>query len=95
MWNIQVRIETRRLPDTYRLIGKPHMQAFLIRRRVNRHRLDTHFPAGAYHPQGNFSSIGNQYFFKHAGSLNFSDTAGYRITPGPGTDQAGSTWNKG
>jgi hypothetical protein len=41
------------------------MQAVFIRRTINSHRFDTHFLTGAYDTQGNLSTVGDQYFFKH------------------------------
>lgn len=39
------------------------MQRPAVDVRVHRHRRQPHLPAGAYHPQGNFTTIGNQNFF--------------------------------
>jgi hypothetical protein len=47
------------------LIGKAHVQAFLIGSRVYCNGFDAHFFAGADYTQGNFSPVGYQYLFKH------------------------------
>jgi hypothetical protein len=62
---IQVRIKAGRLAYTYSFIGKPDMQAVLICSRVDRNGLDTHLTTGTDDPEGDLSSVGNQYLFKH------------------------------
>src|ERR1700730_8214650 len=81
MRDVEVRIKTSRLSDAYRLVGEFDMQAFLIRRRVDRYGLDAHLSTGTNDPEGNFSSVGNQYLFKHSDIFEIN--------------QAGSTKNKG
>src|SRR4051812_39280529 len=64
--DIQVRVETCRLANTYGFVGKPDMQAVLIRRRIDRNGLYTHLTTGTDDPEGDLSSVGNQYLFKHS-----------------------------
>src|SRR5690606_523632 len=64
--NLQIGIVACRWPDADRLVRKAHMQALRIRSGVVRNGLDPHFLTGTHDAKGTFSSILNQYFFKHA-----------------------------
>jgi hypothetical protein len=53
------------------------MEAIFVCGRIYSNSLDAHFPAGSYHPKGNFAPVCNQYLietlfriFGHANNLN-------------------------
>jgi hypothetical protein len=54
-----------RRSDTDVLIRSPHVQTCGIGFGVDRNGFDAELFAGADHPKGDFSTIGNQHFLKH------------------------------
>src|SRR6185295_16820146 len=66
--NIEIAIRRGRWTDTDRFVGQPHIFGLCIGHGMHGNRLDPEFPAGALHTEGNFTSIRNEYFFKHGRS---------------------------
>jgi hypothetical protein len=50
MGNIEIRIGAGGFSNTYRFIGKTHMEAILVGGRIYRNSFDAHLATGAYHP---------------------------------------------
>ena len=63
--NVEVTQGGRGRPDTNRLIGQFYVFGLGVGLGMHGHRFDTHFAAGTLHAQRNFTTIGNQDFFKH------------------------------
>ena len=55
--------------DADRFVRQLDVHRVGVRLRINRHRADIQFLARADDPNGNFSAIGYQNFFKHGQSL--------------------------
>src|SRR5579859_1905332 len=84
MWDIEIGIEAGGLSNTHGFISELDMQAFLIRRGVDRYGLDAHLATGTNDPEGNFSSVGDQYLFKHVVILGFNQEQGLIVLNGGG-----------
>jgi hypothetical protein len=63
--DVEVALAAGGRPDAHRLVGKAHVQAFLVGGRIHGHRFDAHFAASTDNAQGNFAPVGNQDFIKH------------------------------
>ncbi len=61
-WNVEIAERAFGRADAHRLVGKAHVKAVAVRFRVNRHRGDPQFLAGADHTQGNLTPVGDQDF---------------------------------
>ena len=64
--NIEIALRQLRRPDADGFVGKAHVQRVAVGFAVNGHGADAQLFAGADHPQGNFSAIGNQDLLEHA-----------------------------
>jgi len=64
-WHVEITQRRRSRPDTHRLFRQFDVLGISISFRINHHRLDAQFTAGALDTQSNFATIGNQNFFKH------------------------------
>ena len=71
--HVEIALRRRRRTDADGLVGKLDVFGFTIRFGINHYRPDAHFFAGALDAQGDFSPVGDQYFFEH-GSLRGSIT---------------------
>ena len=65
--NLEIALRTDGWPYTDSLVSELHMKAIDIGLRINGHRLDAQFSAGANDAKSNFAAIGDQNFFKHGG----------------------------
>ena len=64
--HIQITLRRRRRPDTHSFVSQLHVFRFTIGLGVNHHGFNPHFTAGPLNPQSNFTSIGDENFFKHS-----------------------------
>jgi hypothetical protein len=64
----EVRFRGGGRPDKVRLVGVPDVERVPVHLGVDRHGLDSHFPARPLHPDGDLSPVRNQYFLEQ-GSL--------------------------
>ena len=63
--NVEVAVARRRRADAHALVGKPHVHRIGVRRRMDGHRLDAEFPAGAQHAECDFTPVGNEDLVEH------------------------------
>src|SRR6266700_5320605 len=61
--------------DAHRLVGKTDVERIAVGLRVNRHRTDAQFLAGADNADSNFPAIGNQDLLKHTEFVSVSSAA--------------------
>ena len=64
--NVEVALGQLRRANANRFVGKTDMQRITVGFAVNGHGADAQFLAGADHPQGDLSAIGNENFLEHA-----------------------------
>jgi hypothetical protein len=67
--HVEVGIARERRADAYALIGEADMHGVDIGGRVHGDGGDAELPAGALHAQRDFTAIGDEDFFEHAGPL--------------------------
>jgi pyruvate carboxylase len=65
---IQIAFRTGTRSDTNRFIGKSYMKGKFINCGIHSNCFYPQFMAGSNNPQGNLTSVCNQYFVKHSGS---------------------------
>src|SRR5579884_605658 len=63
--NIQVALRQLRRPNADGLVGEADVKRIAVGFAVNGNRLDAELFAGTDDPQGNFTAIGYENFFKH------------------------------
>ncbi len=63
--NVEVALGALRRANANRLVGETHVEALRVGCGIHRHRLDAHFLAGADHPEGNLTAVGDQDFLEH------------------------------
>lgn len=64
LWNVKIGQPAGSRSNTNCFIGEAHMKTIFICCSVYSYRLDAHLTACPDDTQGNFSSVGNEYFFK-------------------------------
>jgi hypothetical protein len=67
----KIALRRRRRSDTYRPVRKPDVKAVPVRRRVYRHGLHAHFPAGTDDADRYFAPIGYEQTLYHIFPLFF------------------------
>jgi len=82
--NPQITVRCRSLADANGLVGQLNVHGIGVRLRINGDGADVQFLASADDPNGDFTAIGDQDFFKHGLSVKanrFNDvyTAGVRL----------------
>ncbi len=63
--HVQIALGTARRPNAHRLIGKADVEGIAVGLGIDGDRADTQLFAGTNHPQGDFTTIGDQDFLEH------------------------------
>ncbi len=66
----QIRIGRTRATDRPRLVSQPNVLRIAVSLRIHRDGMDAEAAAGADHPAGDLTTVGNQYALEHAVSLS-------------------------
>ena len=64
-WNVQITQRQLWRTDADGFIGKAHVQGVAVGFAVNRDSFDSEFFAGADHPKGDFTAIGDKDLIEH------------------------------